>query len=64
MTLEQEILDTVRTLPVDQKQEILEHAKRLRGNNPRQPRRSGRGLLADLNFDVSAEDIDEVRREM
>ena len=31
---------------------------------PRKPRKSGRGLWADLNIDLSAEVIDEARREM
>jgi hypothetical protein len=66
MTLEQEILDTLRALPADKQQALLDHAKHLRGEarQPRQPRRSGRGLWADLNIDLSAEEIDEVRREM
>jgi hypothetical protein len=66
MTLEQEILDTLRALPTDKQQAVLDHAKHLRGevNQPRQPRQNGRGLWADLNIDLSTEEIDEVRREM
>jgi hypothetical protein len=51
MTLEQEILEAVRALPADKQQ-------------PRKPRGNGRGLWADLNIDLSAEVIDEARREM
>jgi hypothetical protein len=66
MTLEQEILDAVRALPTDKQQEFLDHVKRLRdeATQPRKPRESGRGLWADLNIDLSAEVIDEARREM
>ena len=66
MTLDQEILDAVRALPTDKQQEFLDHVKRLRdeATQPRKPRKSGRGLWADLNIDLSAEVIDEARREM
>ena len=66
MTLEQAILDAVRALPADEQQEVLDHAKHLRDESPRprKPRKSGRGLWADLNIDLSAEDIDEARREV
>ena len=65
MTLEQEILDAVRALPTDKQQEFLDHVKRLRdeATQLRKPRKSGRGLWADLNIDLSAEVIDEARRE-
>jgi hypothetical protein len=66
MTLEQAILDAVRALPADKQQEVLDHVKHLRdeSSQPRKPRKNGRGLWADLNIDLSAEDIDEARREM
>jgi len=66
MTLEQAILDAVRALPADKQQEVLDHVKHLRDDSsqPRKPRNSGRGLWADLNIHLSAEDIDEARREM
>jgi hypothetical protein len=66
MTLEQEILDTVRALPAEKQQEILDHAKRVRNGlaQGRRPRKSGRGLWSDLSIDLSADDIDEARREM
>ena len=65
MTLEQAILDAVRALPADKQQELLDHAQHLRdeATQPRKPRQSGRGLWADLNIDLSAEVIDEARRE-
>jgi len=66
MTLEQAILDAVRALPVDKQQEVLDHVKHLRGESeqPRKARKSGRGLWADLNIDLSGEEIDEARGEM
>jgi hypothetical protein len=44
----------------------LDHVSRLRdeATQPPKPRKSGRGLWADLNIDLSAEVIDEARREM
>lgn len=66
MTLEQAILDAVRALPADKQREVLDHVKHLRdeATHPRKPRKSGRGLWADLNIDLSGEEIDEARREM
>ena len=65
MTLEQAIIDAVRALPANKQQELLDHAQQLRdeATQPRKPRQSGRGLWADLNIDLSAEAIDEARRE-
>jgi hypothetical protein len=64
MTLEQSLIEAVRALPPEKQQELLEHANRLRNASPKKPRKSGRGLWADLNISLSAEDIDEARREM
>ena len=66
MTLEQEILDAVRALPADRRRELLDQVSRLRdeATQPPKPRKSGRGLWADLNIDLSADVIDEARREM
>lgn len=66
MTLEQAILDVVRALPADKQREVLDHVKHLRNEatQPRKPRKSGRGLWADLNLDLSAQGIDEARQEM
>jgi len=65
MSLEQAILEAVRALPVDKQQEILDHATRLRAASTRkQPLNSIEGLWADLGISLSAEEIDENRREM
>lgn len=64
MTIEQSILEVIRALPPEKQREVLEHAKELRASIVKRPRKSGRGLWADLNISLSAEDIDAARREM
>lgn len=64
MSLEQAILEAVRTLPVEKQNEVLELAQRLSESTSTQPRRSGKGLWAHLNISLSAEDIDENQRDM
>ena len=65
MSVEQAILDAVRSLPFDKQQEILSHATRLRDEAAaKKPFRSIKGILAGRGISVSAEDIDEARREM
>ena len=56
MTLEQEILEAVRALRADKQRELMDYVIRLRDEAtlPRKPRKSGRGLWADLNVDLSA----------
>jgi siroheme synthase (precorrin-2 oxidase/ferrochelatase) len=65
MSLEEAILEAVRNLLPDQQQEILNHATELRDRSaPRKQRKSVKGLWADLGVSLSAEEIDENRREM
>lgn len=65
MTVEQAILDAVRSLPLDKQQELLSHANRLRDEAaPQRPFRSIKGLLSGRGISISAEDIDEVRSTM
>lgn len=65
MSVEQAILDAVRSLPLDKQQEILSHATRLREQTtPRKPFRSIKGILAGRGISISAQAIDEARREM
>jgi len=65
MSVEQAILEAVRTLPFDKQQEILNHATRLRDEaTPKMPFQSIKGILVGRGISVSAEDIDEARREM
>jgi hypothetical protein len=65
MSLEQAILEAVRALPVEKQQEILSHATRLRADGTdKKPFRSVKGLWADLDISLSAEEIEENQREM
>lgn len=65
MTLEETILETLRELPVDKQQEVLDFAQYLKQKaQPKHPRRSLRGLCADLNLHITEEDIAEARKEM
>ena len=64
MTIEQSLIEAVRSLPPEKQQELLEHANRLREHAAAEPRKSGKGLWAGMGISLSAEDIDEVRREM
>jgi Protein of unknown function (DUF2281) len=63
--LEQSILENLRQLPPEKQQEVLDFAEFLRQKTiPRQPRRSLKGLCADLNLHIAEETITEARREM
>ena len=65
MSVEQAILEAVRSLPFDKQEEVLSHATRLRDETaPKRPFKSIKGLWADLDISLSAEEIDEARREM
>ena len=65
MSLEQSILDAVRSLPAEKQQELLRHAEKLRNEaKAPKPRRSGKGLWADLNITLTAAEIEENQREM
>ena len=65
MSVEDAILERVRTLPPEKREEVLRFAVSL--SEPREtraPLRSPRGLWADFDVDISEEDIAELRREM
>ena len=65
MSVEQAIVEAVRQLPADKQQEILDHVNRLRTEAaPKRPFRSIKGLWAGQQISISAEEIDEMRREM
>ena len=65
MSIEQAIIEAVRTLPAEKQQEVLRHATRLREETaPKKPFKSVKGLWADLGISLSAEDIEENQREM
>jgi hypothetical protein len=66
MTLEQQVLEKPRDLPTDNQKEVLDFVDFLKEKNggAKKPRRSLRGLWADLNIHITEEDIAEARREM
>lgn len=65
MSIEQAILEAVRTLPAEKQQEVLSHVTRLREEAaPKKPFKSVEGLWADLEISLSAEEIEENQREM
>src|SRR5262249_58287684 len=49
MTLEQSILDAIRTLPAEKKVELLSFVEKLKGDESKPLRESGYGLLSHLN---------------
>lgn len=59
------IADKIRSLPADKIGEVDDFVEFLRQRAvQRQPGESLHGLWADLDIDITAEDIAEVRREM
>jgi hypothetical protein len=63
MSIEEAILEKVRALPPERKTEVLEYVSSLE-TAKRPPFRSPEGILADLNFTLTEEDLAEARREM
>ncbi|MBI3796118.1 MAG: DUF2281 domain-containing protein [Deltaproteobacteria bacterium] len=65
MSIEQSVLEKMRALPPDKQQEVLDFVEFLqRKSGLKQPRRSLRGLWADLGVDITEEDVAKVRKEM
>jgi hypothetical protein len=65
MTIEEQVLEKLRDLPPEKQKEVLEFVDSLKDKDgSKKPRRSLRGLWADLNFHITEADIAEARREM
>ena len=65
MTSEEVLLETFKILPTNRKQELLDYAKTLeRREAVEKPRVSLKGIWADLNVNITDEDIREARNEM
>lgn len=65
MTLEETVLQTLRELPPDQQQAVLDFAQYLKQKSaPKKHRHSLKGLWADLNMHITEEDIAQARQEM
>ena len=65
MSIEQQFLEKLRELPPEKQNEVLSFVDSLRKDaGSKVPRHSLRGLWADLNIQITEEDIAEARREM
>lgn len=65
MSVERLVLDKLQSLPPDKQQEVLDFVEFLeQKSTPKRPRRSLKGLWADLDVQITEEDIAEVRREI
>ncbi len=65
MTIEQAVLENLRELQPEQQQEVLNFVQFLKQkSNPKQPQHSLYGLWSDLDIEITAVDIAEVREEM
>ena len=69
MGIEQLLLEKLREIPPGLHLQVLDFLEHLKSTSqsrtaPLAPRRSLRGLWADLGIDITEEDIAEIRREM
>jgi hypothetical protein len=65
MTIEQEVIEKRRDLPPEKQKEVLDFVDFLKEKvGANKPLRTLRGLWADLNIQVTEEDITQARREM
>lgn len=63
MGIDQTILQKLRLLPAEDQQKVAELVETLAAARPRRPLKDPCGMFAHLNIHISAEDIDEARRE-
>jgi hypothetical protein len=65
MTIEERVLEKLRVLPSDKKEQVLRFVDTLMAENGAPGKlHSLEGLLEDLNVDISDEEIAAARREM
>jgi hypothetical protein len=64
MTVEEQVLEKLRELPLPRQQQVLAFVDQLRKETLRPKRKSLHGLWADQRVSVSDADIAEARREM
>jgi hypothetical protein len=65
MTIEKQLLEKIHSLTPEKQRELLDFAQSLTENeSSKKPLRSLEGLWADLNIQITEEDIGEARREM
>jgi hypothetical protein len=64
-TVQQAVVDILENLPLDKQQELLNYAEFLQSKNSiKPPRKSLEGLCADLDIDITEEDLKIARQEM
>jgi hypothetical protein len=65
VSIEQAIIDSLRVLPPEKQQEVLDFVEFLKAKSlPKVARRSIKGLRADLGVHLTEEDIAQARWEM
>jgi hypothetical protein len=64
MDIEQAIIERIRRLPPEEQREVLDFAEFLHHRRSVPPYRGVKGLWADLDAQLSTEEIDEARREL
>jgi hypothetical protein len=64
MSVEEAIVEKVRALPPEKREEVLHFVESLGGAGRKRPLRDPEGILADLDFTLTEEDLAEARREM
>ena len=62
--IESLVLQELRQLPPTQQNEVLDFVQFLKYKTTKKPKKSVRGLCADLKIDLTEEDIAEARQEM
>lgn len=64
-SVKESVVEILEVLPPEKQQELLNFAKFLKmANIVKRPRKSLKGMWADLDIHITEEDIKEVRREM
>ncbi|MEG4626945.1 DUF2281 domain-containing protein [Microcoleus sp. w1-18aA5] len=65
MNLEQAVLDKLRALPPERQQEVLDFAEFLQQKTLlKRPLKSVKGMWANLDINITEEDIAQARKEM
>jgi len=65
INIEQIVVENFRALAFEQQREVLDFVEFLHEKkNKKKPLKSSLGICSDLNVSISAEEIDEARREM
>ncbi|MGF1602453.1 MAG: DUF2281 domain-containing protein [Thermosynechococcaceae cyanobacterium] len=62
MTLSQAVLEKIQALPVDKQQQVLDFIEHLQQPSDQKPQKSLKGLWADLDIQISEEELNEVRQ--